>query len=82
MLPSFKNGDEVGALKYFYKKPKVGDVIIFSHTTPPHILIKRITKIVNGKYMVAGDNKKESIKSAKIGLVDFHDIIGRVIFKI
>lgn len=82
MYPNFKNGEEVIVIKYFFKKPKVGDVIIFNHSALSLIFIKRIEKIINGEYLVAGDNKKESIKSEKIGLVKFNDIIGKVIFKI
>lgn len=82
MKPFLKNGDTIVALKYILKKPTVGDVVIFKHTTPPHIFIKRIIKILKGKVWVEGDNKKESIDSRKFGYIKRNQIFGRMVFKI
>lgn len=82
MFPMFKTGDEAIAVSFFFQKLKVGDVIIFKHSTPPFVLIKRIIKISNNKFWVEGDNKKESIDSRKFGFISKKDIIGKVVFKI
>lgn len=82
MFPAFKTGDEVIAVSPFFKKLKAGDVIIFNHSAPPHVLIKRIIKISNNKFWVEGDNKKVSIDSRSFGFILKKDIIGKVVLKI
>ncbi len=82
MLPTFKEGESIIALRYLFSKPKVGDVVIFSHTTPPFLFLKRIVKINKNKIWVEGDNKKVSIDSRKFGHVEVKNVIGKVLFKI
>ena len=81
MEPNFKEGENILVTKIFFKL-KVGDIIIFRHTTPPYIFCKRISKISKNKYFVIGDNKKNSIDSRNFGSISKNDIIGKVIFKI
>ena len=82
MLPTFKEGESIIALRYLFSKPKVGDVVIFSHTTPPFLFLKRIVKINKNKIWVEGDNKKVSIDSRKFGHVEVKNVIGKVILRI
>lgn len=82
MSPYLKNGDNILAIKYFFSKPKVGEIIIFKHTAPPFIFIKRITKDINDNYFVEGDNKKESVDSREFGYVKRNQILGKMILKI
>lgn len=100
MEPFLKDGDTILVMKYFFLKPKVGDTIIFNHTTfserekakptdqslrkftPPHIFAKRITKILDNKFWVEGDNKKLSYDSRKFGYINKKSILGKVICKI
>lgn len=79
MDPYLKNNDAVVVFRYLFSRPKVGDVIIFHHTTPPHMFIKRITKMNKKKVWVEGDNKKNSIDSRTFGFIDQRNIIGKVI---
>ena len=82
MLPSLFEKDEVITLSYLFSIPKEGDIVVFQHIFPPFIFCKRITKIINNKIWVEGDNKKESVDSRRFGYINRKDIIGKVMFKI
>lgn len=82
MEPFLHEGASLIVLKYFLTSPKVGDVVIFSHTTPPLIFVKRIIEIKNNKIWMEGDNKKVSIDSRKFGYVEAKRIVGKVILRI
>lgn len=71
----------VSSIPYFFKDPKVKDIIVFRKKSDKYF-IKRITKIKNGKYFVRGDNKKDSLDSRKLGLVQRSQIIAKFIYKI
>jgi len=79
MEPYVKEGERVLTLRYMFSKPKVGEVIIFHHSTPPHVFIKRISWIEKNKVWVVGDNKKESVDSRTFGFINRENIIGKVI---
>ncbi len=82
MEPAIKNGEEVLVSNFFYwfKKPKIGDIVAFRDSE--QILIKRITKISEGKYFLSGDNQGDSLDSRKLGLIAKRKIIGKVIYKL
>lgn len=82
MYPNFKEGESIIAFRYLFSKPKVGDVVIFSHATPPFLFLKRIVKKKNDRIWVEGDNKKMSKDSRFFGWIDREKIIGRVVLKI
>lgn len=82
MSPFLHSHDRVFVISYFFSKPKVGDVIIFKHTTPPYVFCKRISEITTKNVFVTGDNKKLSIDSRKFGYIKKSDIIGKVLFKL
>lgn len=86
MEPTIKNGETVlaSSLPYLFSKPKIGDIAVF--VKEEKMFIKRIVKIdpsvAGGKYFVSGDNKKDSLDSRKIGLVERSGIVGKVILLI
>ena len=85
MKPTLSEGDTVlvSGFSYFFKKPKIGDLIVLKKDM---YIIKRITKAnpsINGdKFFVQGDNKNESIDSRDFGWVSGKEILGKVILKI
>ena len=85
MEPALKNDDIilVNRLSYFFKKPKVGDIIVLRRKD---YIIKRIAKISpsadGNKCFVLGDNKKESTDSRKFGWINKKKIIGKVIYNL
>lgn len=83
MEPRIKNGQSVLASNtpYWFKKPKINDIVAFKDKTNK-VLIKRITKIQNGKYFVQGDNQKDSLDSRRLGLISGNQIIGEIICKL
>lgn len=82
MEPLIKNGNTVlvSGILYFFKKPKVNDVVALSFNGK--IIIKRITKEEKGNYFIEGDNKKDSLDSRKFGMISKDKILGKVIFNI
>jgi len=82
MQPTLKNGDLVFAssLPYLFKNPKTNDIVTFKEKTGK-VLIKRITKIENGRYYVVGDNKYDSLDSRVLGNIKKSEILGKVIYK-
>ena len=82
MEPLIKNGNTVlvSGILYFFKKPRVNDMVALSFNGK--IIIKRITKEEKGNYFIEGDNKKESIDSRKFGFIEGSSIIGKVILKL
>lgn len=80
MLPYLAPGDHVltSTTPYLIFKPKIGDVVVF-RSNNLSIMVKRISKISNGKFFVEGDNKNDSFNPASINK---KDIIGKVLFKL
>ena len=78
MLPYFNPGERiiVSNIPFSFRQPKVGEVVVFNYYNK--ILVKRITKILDKKLFVAGDNKKDSLG---IDSVESNDILGKVVFK-
>ena len=81
MAPTFREGDNVlvSSIPYFFSNPKVGDIVILKREK---YIIKRITKMRNGKFFLVGDNKKESTDSRNFGWVSEKEILGKVIVKL
>jgi len=81
MEPAIKNGETVlvSSLFYWFKKPKINDIVALRDAGK--ILVKRITKINQGSYFLAGDNQQDSLDSRKLGLISRQKIIGKVIYK-
>jgi signal peptidase I len=80
--------DRVVALKYVLVSPARGDLVVFHAPIkaraacglmPGVILIKRIARIVNGRYFLRGDNAGASCDSRVWGTVPRGNLIGRVV---
>jgi signal peptidase I len=80
--------DRVVALKYVLVSPARGDLVVFHAPIkaraacglmPGVILIKRITRIVDGRYFLRGDNAGASCDSRVWGTVPRGNLIGRVV---
>ncbi|HUD09365.1 MAG TPA: S26 family signal peptidase [Patescibacteria group bacterium] len=82
MEPAIRNGETVLASNIFYwfKKPRINDIVAFR--SAGGISIKRITKINQEKYFLAGDNQQDSLDSRKFGLISRQKILGKVIYKV
>ena len=85
MEPTLKSGDYIIASKlaYVFGRPSKGDVIVFKDPKEKsRFLVKRISKVINNKYFVAGDNKKYSQDSRHFGAIDRNLIVGKLFIHI
>ncbi len=82
MFPALEPGNSVLVSKYFFSKPKIGDVIACLDPRDRKVIIKRITKMKNSMYFITGDNRKESTDSRAFGMITQRHIIGKLIFVI
>lgn len=82
MMPAYKEEDNVivSPVPYWFFKPKKKDVVVFEKYN--RLYIKRIKKIKDGKYFLAGDNKKDSLDSRRFGSVNRDQIKGKIIIKL
>ncbi|HVF69914.1 MAG TPA: nickel-type superoxide dismutase maturation protease [Xanthomonadales bacterium] len=82
MSPALLPGQSVlvNRLSYIFFQPKTGELIAVKDPRDKKILIKRISKIKDGKYFVLGDNEKQSTDSRSFGWTSKNDIIGKVVF--
>jgi nickel-type superoxide dismutase maturation protease len=69
----------VNRFSYLFAKPELGDIVACRDPRDGRVLIKRITKIVCGRYFVSGDNKKNSTDSRKFGMIGKANVLGKVI---
>ena len=84
MMPTFKDGDTVlvNRLAYLFGFPKIRDIVALKDPRDGKVLIKRVTKIVDSRYFVLGDNLEHSTDSRKFGMIGKSEIVGKVIHKI
>ncbi len=82
MEPTFKEGQTllVSSLPYFFRQPKIGDVVVVKDPRSRRLLLKRITNRENQNYFVSGDNPKSSTDSRTFGVINKENILGKVIF--
>jgi signal peptidase I len=78
MMPFLLPDDRVlvSFIPYIFKTPNVGDIIVFIKEGEKNI--KRISKKINNKYFVTGDNEKDS---KSFGWIYKDEIIGKLIYK-
>jgi nickel-type superoxide dismutase maturation protease len=69
----------VNRLAYLFGNPKINDIIALRDPRDGKILTKRITKKLEDKYFVEGDNKTFSTDSRVFGWIKKRDIIGKAI---
>lgn len=76
MEPAIKSGQEilVSSIPYFFKNLKIQDVVAFKERGK--FIVKRIKEIKNGKFLMQGDNKKDS---KDFGLIEEEAVLGKVI---
>ena len=77
MKPSLKEGDIVFAIKW--PRYRVGDIVIANVNGLE--VVKRIAKVVEGKYGLVGDNSRYSTDSREWGLLSKKALKGKVIYK-
>lgn len=81
MLPIYKHGDTVfvSSLPYLFSAPKIDDIVVCLDPRDKRILIKRIKKVKDNKYFIAGDNQLESTDSKSFGMINKSNILAKVI---
>lgn len=81
MEPTIKNNQIIlaSSIPFFFRKPKVGEVVVLKKNK---FIIKRIKKIDKDRFFVEGDNEKESTDSRNFGWISKSKIVGKVILKI
>ena len=88
LLCRASTGDRVVAVKYVLFSPSRGDLVAFRapirarsacRLPPGAVLVKRITRIVSGRYFLEGDNRGASCDSRVWGTVTRASLIGRVV---
>lgn len=77
MIPFLTPDQEILAsnIPYFFRKPKIEDVVVFKQRG--EFIVKRIKAENNGKYLVKGDNEKDS---KNYGWIDRKMIIGKMVY--
>lgn len=82
MSPSISEGDFVilNQFVYYYRKPRIGDVVICRNLKEERDIVKRIIKVddENNRYWIEGDNKEKSIDSREFGWIKRSKILGKV----
>lgn len=81
MEPSFKMNQKVlvSSLPYFFKSPKKEEVVVFKDYKSEKLILKRIKKVLGKKYLVVGDNQKDT---SDFGFIERSQIVGCVIYKV
>jgi signal peptidase I len=77
--------DRIVVVKYLFDDPSPGDIVAF-HTPPAAaarcgsggIFIKRVARVVHGRYFLLGDNRGSSCDSRVWGTVARSAIVGKV----
>jgi len=82
MLPNYCAGDYVLTFRRNHSKFKAGDVVVVQHPRFGNI-IKRIQRIEDTSMLaIAGDNPLFSTDSQTLGLVNNHQVLGKVFWHI
>ncbi len=78
LFPLFEDKNLVLCIKT--KKPKVGDIVVFTHDTYG-LMIKQVKTIKDNQYYLIGTNP-DSIDSRIFGFVDKQNIKYKALFKL
>ncbi len=80
MQPSIIDNQKVlvSSIPYLFFSPKKDDIVAFKNKDK--IFIKRISKIKEDKYSLAGDNKDDSLDSRKFGEIPRDKILAKIIW--
>lgn len=80
MLPDIQPGDYL-IIRTFYKKFRVGDIVVLQHRDYG-VIVKKITQLLdNGKFLVKSTNP-HGISSSEIGILSIKQIIGIKLFHV
>lgn len=81
MEPNFKmNGTVlVSGIPYFFKSPKVGEVVVFKDPKMNKPILKRIKRKNGKRFWMVGDNREDS---KDFGYIERSQIVGKVIYKV
>lgn len=82
MAPTLNDKDLiiVSNIPFLFKKPQIDDIVAIKYKGK--VLIKRVEEIMDDKYFVNGDNKKDSLDSRKFDHILLKDILGKLIYKL
>lgn len=72
----------VSYIPLLFSKAKVGDVVVLKDPRDNRKIIKRVSKVENGRYFVLGDNVSESTDSRHFGYVDKQRLIAKMLVKL
>lgn len=80
MEPVIKNGSAVfvSSVPFILRNPKRDDIVAFKFENK--IFVKRIRSVLKDKYILTGDNKRDSLDSRKLGAFDRKKILAKVIW--
>ena len=83
MESTYREGDRlfVSRILYLVTSPGINDVVVVKDPRDGRLLLKRITKIIGGKYFVEGDNPDSSTDSRTFGEIERENILGKVFFR-
>lgn len=81
MEPNLKNNRTVivSSIPYLFKSPKIGEIVVFKDKKSGKLILKRIKKINGFKFIVVGDNRKDSKDFA---FIERSQIVGKLIFNV
>lgn len=77
MLPTFQPGDRV--LVWRWGTVRQGDTVIFSKNGMT--MVKRAVSKNGDRWVMKGDNRKESSDSEDFGEIKEEDVVGKVVLK-
>ena len=80
MAPEIRERDYVvvNKLSFLLRGPRVGDVVVSRHPTTHKPIVKRVAEVVEGRYILRGDNERESSDSRTFGPVQRRLLLGKV----
>ncbi len=68
----------INRFSYVFRDPKEGDVVVAKHPKTGRLIVKRISAIQADRYVLRGDNERESTDSRGFGPVTKKMLVGKV----
>jgi len=81
MQPLIKDGQLlfVNQWAYLFRRPRIGEVVVFRSPGGKELFCKRITAVNGSDYILHGDNPADSLDSRALGAISIKAILGRVV---
>ena len=81
MEPGLRERDlvVVETLSYLIRRPRAGEVVVARHPSTDVLIVKRIAEVQGQRYVLRGDNDRESSDSRVFGAVTRKMLVGRVL---